>query len=304
MFRRRGSFRHRREAHALDALGELGERQPHCGLRGRGDARYRPLRDQYVANRVAHEIVNQGTVAEAHLGFRGVHIHIHFLEIAIEKQQREGIAGLRHQVVIGGRDRVQQQAVANESPVDKQIDGITIQLLNLRPTDKAAQTEMAGSRFVLLGGQRDGARLVPQVQEILQHLASEDLEHAFAERPDGADVEQFRVVMAQQKALIGMRQAVVRDQRRDVGDLGLLGPQKFLARGHVIKQIAHRDGGASGERAVVATQDLASGDFDRRSRRFLAGSRFKQQARHRGNRGQGFAAKPERRDRKKILHIG
>ena len=62
-----------------------------------------------------------------------------------------------------------------------------------------------------------------------------------------------------------MRQAVMRDQRGDVGHFGLLRPQEFLARGNVKKQIAHRNDGAGGQRRLVAAQQLSARDFNRGS---------------------------------------
>ena len=62
-----------------------------------------------------------------------------------------------------------------------------------------------------------------------------------------------------------MRQAVVRDQRGDVRQLGLLGAQEFLARRDVEEQIAHRDGGAAAARDLLAAQHFAARDFDARA---------------------------------------
>ena len=56
--------------------------------------------DQTFANRIAHEIVHEGAMPETNFGFRRMNVHVHLFAIAIEEQQRERIAGRRHQVVI------------------------------------------------------------------------------------------------------------------------------------------------------------------------------------------------------------
>ena len=111
-----------REVHALDALAEFGIRQPGSGLRrrGRGNIRRRTLGHQNLANGIADEIVDHRSVPESHFGLGRMHVHVDFFGVAIQKQQREGITGRRHQVVIRGRNRVQQQAVAYQAAVDEQ----------------------------------------------------------------------------------------------------------------------------------------------------------------------------------------
>ena len=100
-----------------------------------------------------------------------------------------------------------------------------------------------------------------------------------------------------------MRQAVVRHQRGDVRQLGLVGPQKLLARRDVVEQIANRDGGSRRPRELIAAQHLAARDFDRRAGRLFGRARFEQQPRHRSDGGQRFAAKPERRDGKQVFDV-
>ena len=102
-----------REVHALDALAELRIRQPGSRLRrrGRGNIRRRTLGHQNFANGIADEIVDHRSVPEPHFGLGRMHVHVDFFGVAIQKQQREGITRRRHQVVIRGRNRVQQQAV-------------------------------------------------------------------------------------------------------------------------------------------------------------------------------------------------
>ena len=100
-----------------------------------------------------------------------------------------------------------------------------------------------------------------------------------------------------------MRQAVVRHQRRDVRQFGLLGAQEFAARRNVVEQIAHRDHRAAAQRRFLAAQHLAAGDFDARAGRLLHRSRLQQQARDRGDGRQRLPAKTQRGDREQILDV-
>ena len=144
---------------------------------------------QAFADGVAHEIVNERSVPEAHLGLRWMHVDVHLFGVAFEKQQRERIGRGRHQVVIGGGERVQQQAVANQPAVHENVDRIAIGLLHLRAARKsrsagmcgrAARPAPSGTRPRLRG--RHGGRrheqlllAIADLHQLLEHLAAEDL---------------------------------------------------------------------------------------------------------------------------------
>ena len=60
----------------------------------------------------------------------------------------------------------------------------------------------------------------------------------------------------------GVGESVVGDEGGDVGELGLLGAEKFAAGGGVEEEVADGDGGAGGEAGGVYAEDFATGDFD------------------------------------------
>ena len=109
--------------------------------------------------------------------------------------------------------------------------------------------------------------------------------------------------MEQLESLIGMCQAVMRHERPDVRQFGLIGTQKFLSSRNIEEQVANGDGGADGACDLVAAQQFAAGDFDCRAGLFLGGARFEQQAADRSNGRQRFAAEAQRRDGKQIFDI-
>ena len=128
---------------------------------------------------------------EANFGFRRMDIDIHFLAIAIDKQQREGITRGRHQVVIGGRERVQQQTVANQAAIHKQIDRVPIGLLHLRPGDETSECEDARGTVVSLHHFEVTFHIV-QVDQVFERLISEYLIDALLERLYRRYVQQLR----------------------------------------------------------------------------------------------------------------
>src|SRR5581483_9736543 len=255
-------------------------------------------------HRIADEIVDQGAVPEADFGFRRVDVYIDFLCIAFQKQQRERIAGGRHQVVIRRRKSVQQEPVADQASVHEQVNRVPVELLHLRAAHEPAQPETAGQRRLLWFLRKvQLAGTVAQVHQIIQNQAAENLEYALPQRRYRRHAQQLGMVMPQQERLARMRQAIVRHQRGDVRGFGLLRAQKFLAGRNIEKQIANRDGRARGERRFVAAQQFPACELHRRSGLLLGRARLQKQPRYRGDRGQRLAPESQSRDREQILHV-
>ena len=64
------------------------------------------------------------------------------------------------------------------------------------------------------------------------------------------------------KCLVGMGERVVRDERGDVRELGLLGLEELAARRGVEEEVADGDGGAGGQAGLFDAEDVAAGDLD------------------------------------------
>src|ERR1035438_9819940 len=75
-----------------------------------------------------------------------MHIDIHLFGVALQEEERERIRRGRHQVVVSRGERVQHQAVANQPPVDEDVDRIAIGLLHLRAREEAVEPEAAHGR--------------------------------------------------------------------------------------------------------------------------------------------------------------
>src|SRR5690606_4431485 len=101
-------------------------------------------------------------------------VYIDLLGITVEEEKRKRIAGGRHQVVVRGRQGVHQQLVADEAPVDKQVNRIPVELLDLRPGDKSADCEHAlAAGFIRTTGKREASFVIAEVHQILQDLCAE-----------------------------------------------------------------------------------------------------------------------------------
>ena len=212
---------------------------------------------------------------------------------------------------------MQQQAVPDQAAVDEQEDRIAIGLLDLGPRNESGEAKHAAGRILRLSsklGDGFGRRHVRrrqqqlalaafQLDQLLQRLAAEYLVDALAQGRDRCDVQKLAASGYQLKSLAGMRQAVMRGQRGDVGQLGLVRAQEFLARRHVEKQVAHGDGRSRRESRLVAAQHFTPGDLDPRAGRFLGGAGFEQQPRHRGDGRKRLAAKPQRGDGEQVLDV-
>jgi len=164
-----------------------------------------------------------------------MHIYVHLGRVAIEEQQGEREARRRHQIVISGGERVQQQPIPNQPPVHKYKDGIAVVFLHLRARGETAKREPA--RLVVGVGVRrpQHLRVRAEIDQVFQDLAAEDLKHAFPRRLDRRRVQQVGRAVPKLERLIGMRQRIVCHQRRDMREFRLFRPQKFLARRDIEK---------------------------------------------------------------------
>src|ERR1700733_10468525 len=95
------------------------------------------------------------------------------------------------------------------------------------------------------------------------------------------------------EVLCWVDEGVMRDQSRDMGELGLLGLEEFATRGGVEEEVAEGDGGADGEAGVFDAEDVAARDLDESAGGFFGYSGFELEAGDAGDGGQGFAAEAE-----------
>src|ERR1019366_10604960 len=117
--RRNGSWHQRRARRWL----RVDCRQKPCN-RARLDER----RPQAVANK----IVDMALLPETHLGFCWVYVDVHFFGGHFEEEEDDWEAGWGDHVAVGLRDGMYQKPVADEALVYENVDGVAVELLQLR----------------------------------------------------------------------------------------------------------------------------------------------------------------------------
>ncbi len=101
--------------------------------------------------------------------------------------------------------------------------------------------------------------------------------------------------------LVGIRQRVVRDERRDVAEFGGVRFEEFFTRGNAVEKIGDTNRRANRQTRGLYVNQFSAGKFDARAFGFRFVARFEQQPRDGGNCWQRFAAKTKRRDGKQIV---
>src|SRR5438270_13804573 len=90
-------------------------------------------------------------LAEAYLSFGRMDVGIHLLVGQLDKQQHHRVNSGRQNVAISFSERMLDLAVAHQASVDKDEDGIAVQLLYFWPRDETMDAHLAGfGRLVLL----------------------------------------------------------------------------------------------------------------------------------------------------------
>ncbi len=120
-------------------------------------------------------------------------------------------------------DSVKDKAIANQSAVHKNVDGVAIELLQFRLRDEAADTQEArlGRGIVLVTPPWRWLRQSGAVKgtfrghrkQLVQRLAAEDLKNALFRPPDRRSNQQSMCRRMQFKMLVWMRQRIMCNER-------------------------------------------------------------------------------------------
>ena len=123
-------------------------------------------------------------MAEAHLDFCRVHVHIHFLARQIHKQKHRRKYIRRQNVAVGLMDGVKQQTVPHQSPIRENVDAVAVGTLHFRARGESANDKLGCARGLVerrLGygcaNRRGGSR---NFDHLVQHLPAKKLVHALA----------------------------------------------------------------------------------------------------------------------------
>ena len=115
--------RPRRRAGPVPAGGPRRHRRPERRDRGAADGRGRALRlaREPLLQRAHHDRTHQPGLAEAHLGLRRMHVHVHIARIDAHKQSNDRVPVARQIIGVGRPHGADQQFVAHRAIVDEEI---------------------------------------------------------------------------------------------------------------------------------------------------------------------------------------
>ena len=225
-------------------------------------------------------------IAEPHLGFRGVHVHVHQPGIAGDVQHHRRVAPARQHVGVGRAQRPRQQPVAHRAAPHRQV------LPRRRPSrrrrqprqPRQAQTVPLGVNLEAVVGEL-GPQHPPRPRRRVLRPAAQHR----APAP--------RVRQREPHAGGGQRQPA-----QHLGDglrLGHVAAQELQPRRRRAEQARHLDHRARRRRAGLGRAEPPPVAGDARAlpaRR----ARDDRDPRHRAERGQRLAAEPERADRQQV----
>jgi hypothetical protein len=225
---------------------------------------------------------------------------VDFLWGHLEEEQNDRVRGGRKDVAVGLVEGVEDELVADEALVDEDVDGVSIELLQLGLGDEAGETQVAGVGWgvVLLALPRRrfgqaGAREVELGgggEHVVAGVFAEDLEEAVGGVGDRGRDEERLGCAVELDVFCGVDEGVVRDQRGDVGEFRLLGLEELAAGGGVEEEVAEGDGGADGKAGIFDADDVAAGDLYEGAGGFFGYAGLKLEAGDAGDRREGFAA--------------
>ena len=168
---------------------------------------------ELVADAVANQIVDQAGLAKTHLGLGRVDIDVDLLWRHFDKEQHHGKGGWRQDIAVGFAHGMQEQAVADETPIDEAVDGIAVEFLQIRLGGEAADPHEArvGRLIIRLPLPRRRLRqarafkvdLGGEGEEMIQNFFAEDLKDTLRRPFDGGAMNRAWVAECNSKCLSG-----------------------------------------------------------------------------------------------------
>src|SRR3984885_11972035 len=137
-------------------------------------------------NAVADKIMDKAWLAEAHLCLGRMNIDVNFLRRHLQIEENYGIRSGRENVAVSLRECMEDELVADQPLIDKHVDGVAVELLQLGFGDEASETKKTrvGCNVVLFAlpgrglGQTDASEIKfgRGREHVVAGLSAEDLE--------------------------------------------------------------------------------------------------------------------------------
>ena len=247
---------------------------------------------QALVNGLEEKVVHLPALTETHFVLAGMRIDIDQRRVDFQKQHIGRVTAMKQHIGIGLAQGVGHQLVAHDAPVDieklhvgltarkrwprnpaPQAQAVVAEIGEQRLFDKSRAADACDAFFLLDAG-RGGRQLT---------------HHPLVVRQGDGDIE-----MPQRHAL---------DHIVEMGEFGFFGTQELAPRRHIEEQIAHLHRGAHRMRRRREIRRLAVAHAQPPAVILTAAglARGQGQLAHRGDAGQGFAAKPQAGDTLEIV---
>ena len=157
---------------------------------------------------------------EAHFDLGRMDIYVHLLARQIQEEQRHGKHIRRQNIAVRFVNGVQQQPIAHQPAVDKNVDAVAVRPLHFRPRNEPAHRQLPRAsavielRFCDRGA--NWARNGRDLDHLLERLPPKKLINAFGQRGHRRNVHDFLRGRLQRELPLGIRQRVVRHERGHV----------------------------------------------------------------------------------------
>ena len=245
----------------------------HRGLLGRRGR-------QRALDRVPHELVDRARIAKANFDLLRVYVDVHATRIDVEPQRVARLPLVMEDVPIGLAERVREDAIAHEPPVDENILRTTLRRVG-GPHREA--------------GQPYPARVGVDARRVRHELVAQELFDARLPATCREPVHDAAVVLQGERSL-RVREGDAPERLVAMAPFRRFGAQELAPRGRVEEQLLHGHRGAFGQRRRRDRRHGAALDLDAPCVRAVDGARRERKPRDRGDGGQRLAAEAQRRD--------
>ena len=250
---------------------------------------WQPRRSRQRLGEGAHYgSIDEIGVAKANLEFLRVDVDVHGPGVDVDVDHHHGVAATLDHAAIPIENGSLQHAVAYETPVDEEPQTLGIAAIDVRARHDATDADpvtlaVEGVESTDFGPQ-GGLRPCPQVR------GCRDIDQAsFACRDHQAGAP--RAQHCSQRRFAGVRL------------LGRIRTHELAARRCVEQELRNVDGGANGHPDFLHPGQRPSGYAHPGTNAVVTAPRGEYEVRHRGDRGEGLAAKTHRGNREKVLGV-
>src|SRR5712664_4517361 len=149
-----------------------------------------------------------------------MYVDVDFVVGHFEEEQRGGENVAGENVAIGFVDGVEDEAIADESAIDEDVDAVAIGALDFRTRAETVDGEpsffFGGFELGLSDGRAKGCGDYGDFDQLVKGLLAEELVDALGEALDGGTIDDLLRGGGENELAAGIGEGVVGDERGDV----------------------------------------------------------------------------------------